>query len=299
MTQTGGPSDLAALRELVRVELARAVRAAGIAERHERLTTTARETARPFHERMASTHRSSERRHRASAAMHAYYADRLQLWSATDVRDLTDAPTFISAVAEVTGSPSAAVTLITPESALGRGVTVAAASDEVAEAAADLEMVLGEGPTYAILSGTPHATCRADELSRCWPLYGPAVAELGIRSVRTARLGPESAPLGAVTAFSREPDGGDGAALQSVAEALTATALEPADRPDPDELPAHPLFAELDLRAAVHQAAGMVMVTHGCGFADALALLRAHAFALDRPLTWVALAVVERTLTLS
>jgi hypothetical protein len=52
----------------------------------------------------------------------------------------------------------------------------------------------------------------------------------------------------------------------------------------------------LDDRAEIHQATGMVAVQLGVDLSTALVRLRAHAFAQDRLLSEVAVAVVARTL---
>ena len=52
-------------------------------------------------------------------------------------------------------------------------------------------------------------------------------------------------------------------------------------------------------RAEVHQASGMVAVQLGVSVGDALARLRAHAFAEGRPLAAVAEDVVSRRLRLT
>jgi AmiR/NasT family two-component response regulator len=54
--------------------------------------------------------------------------------------------------------------------------------------------------------------------------------------------------------------------------------------------------AALASRAEVHQATGMVSVQAGLDLADALAVLRAHAFTSGRPLNDVAGDVVARRL---
>jgi AmiR/NasT family two-component response regulator len=58
-------------------------------------------------------------------------------------------------------------------------------------------------------------------------------------------------------------------------------------------------FEETDFQPVVHQAAGMISVYHGFGIDDAEALLRAHSFAEDRPVTDVARDVVQRRTRLS
>jgi hypothetical protein len=56
------------------LERARARRAAGIAERHERLAHVGSEASRTLHLRMAGTHRQVAARHDAAAATHSAFA---------------------------------------------------------------------------------------------------------------------------------------------------------------------------------------------------------------------------------
>ena len=65
-----------------------------------------------------------------------------------------------------------------------------------------------------------------------------------------------------------------------------------------DGVPALPLFGEADFPAGVHQAAGMVSQQCGCGPSDALALLRARAFADGRTAEEIAAAVLRGELRL-
>ncbi|OXM46274.1 ANTAR domain-containing protein [Amycolatopsis alba] len=281
----------AAMRRFVEEERGRAIRAASRAERHEGLIETAGTEMRPFHRRMAGLHRDTERRHRASAELHATHADSLESWAARDSRTLP--PKFMTAVAQASGSRSMTVTL------LGRNNVEAAvaSSDPIAEAAHDLEYVIGEGPSRtAMIRPAPLSVCGEEALTREWPTFGPAVRELGIWAVASARLGAIDLPLGALTAYrtGAEPDPVSARSVGSVAEVLTATALR-LDEPSGDGLPPHPLFDEVDQHLVVHQATGAVMISDECTAADALALIRARAFVRNQSITEVALEIVARS----
>jgi AmiR/NasT family two-component response regulator len=64
-------------------------------------------------------------------------------------------------------------------------------------------------------------------------------------------------------------------------------------------LPDSPLLdGAADLRAVVHQAAGMVSVQSDCTITDALDLIRARAFADDQPIDEVSTRIVQRALRL-
>lgn len=283
--------DLAVVLGLVETERLRAERAAGVAARHEGLAATASAGMRAFHLRMAEVHRDSERAHRAAVAMHVCYAER----AVGRGPEPSETPTFIEAIAEACGAHSTAVTLFGSRA----DDSMAATSDPLAEAAQDLEYVYGEGPAIAALTGPGELSLRGGELSRHWPQFGAAVQEIGVVSVVSARLGAATSPLGAITVYQPQSEDGTLAvgSLSAVAEALTNTALLPIVEAE-DGLPAHPLFDDVGLRLVVHQAAGVVMTTGNCGAADALALIRAHAFATGRSVLDVALAIVDRTVVL-
>jgi hypothetical protein len=85
-------------------------------------------------------------------------------------------------------------------------------------------------------------------------------------------------------------------AVCTVADALVHTVLLDPDSADPLDLP---LLAGADHRAVVHQASGMIAQQLGCGTEDALAMLRARAFAEDTPLGAIAVEVVHRRSRLS
>ncbi len=290
---TGGRYDPAVLRGLIASERGRAERAAGVAGRHEGLVETAIESMRSFHQGMAELNRATERRHHAAADLHAGYAEAVKTWADDPAGGR---PTFMAAVAEASGIRSLAVTLFDT----GDAEVAVVVSDPVAARAHDLEYVFGEGPCRG-LPLTP-GVCGEPELSARWPQFGHAAREFGVRAVVSARLGLWEAPRGTLTAYRTEPEPAAEVAssVRVVADALTATALDPAVRLDGDDgLPAHPLFGDVDLRVVVHQATGVVMATHGCPASDALALVRAHAFARSESLTELALAIVSRTYKLT
>lgn len=56
------------------------------------------------------------------------------------------------------------------------------------------------------------------------------------------------------------------------------------------------LVAMIEDRAEVHQATGMISIQAALGLADALVLLRAHAYAAERPILNVARDVITRDL---
>ncbi|RSN59328.1 transcription antitermination regulator [Amycolatopsis sp. WAC 04182] len=292
----GGRYDPPALRRLVVIARGRADRAAAVALRHESLMETAAASMRPFHRRMADLHRATERKHRVAAELHASYLDAVGHWADRPEQSPGLPPAFMTAVAETTGIRSLAVALFTT----GGSEASVVVSDPLAAKAHDLEDILGEGPSRD--EPLKPGVCFEPELVSRWPRFGLAARELGVRAVVSARLGVAGRPMGTLTAYRPEPEPSAELArsLESLAEALTTTALNPEVRLDgEDGLPVHPLFGDIDLRVVVHQATGVVMAGRDCTASDALAMIRAHAFAQDVSVTELAKAIVARTYRLS
>jgi len=282
---------VARLRERAAEERRRAARAAEIAARYEEQSAAGPEHLRPLRIRMAVLHRQMQTRHRTSAALHEVHAIRMEAWA--DGRGTAFRPVFMSAVAAAMGVRSAAATL------RGRrpAAVVTAASDAVARAAYDLEVALGEGPAVTAMTAGVPVSAVGGSLPYRWPLYGPAIGELGVRAVVAVPLRNAAGCIGTLCAYSPEPVLPDGAvaAAGRVADAVTYTML----LPPPDQIADGgirdvPLFGESDYQAVVHQAAGMVAVQVGCAVDDAECLLRARAFADGRPVEEVALSVLRR-----
>jgi hypothetical protein len=241
----------------------------------------------PLFERMAVLYRRLAARHTAAADLHERHIARIKLWISAQE---TTRPTLLNTVAATLSIPAAAVTL----RGLRHSSVVVATSDAVAEAAQDLERVMDEGPTTAVMAdGTAVRLGEAAMLGR-WPRYGPAAAELGVRSVVAAPLRLSTVCLGAICAYDSalviRPD--VASATEAVADALTQSVLDSVQSGD-----ALGLFEE-DFQPLVHQATGMIAVYHGCDVSDAEELLRAHAFAENRPVADVASDVVNRRTSL-
>jgi len=289
------PDDAAAvvarLGERVAEERQRAVRAAEIAARYEEQAAAGPEHLRSLRTRMAVLHWQMRTRHRTSAALHEVHAIRMEAWA--DGRGPAFRPVFMSAVAAAMGVGSAAATL------RGRrlAAVATAASDALARAAHDLEVAVGEGPAVTAMTAGVPVSAVGGSLPDRWPLYGPAVGELGVRAVVAVPLRHASGCIGTLCAYSPEPvlPYGVAAAAGRVADAVTHTMLlQPPDLTADGDVRDVPLFGEIDYQAVVHQAAGMAAVQVGCGIDDAERLLRARAFADGRPVQEVALSVLRR-----
>ena len=178
-------------------------------------------------------------------------------------------------------------------------ITVAASS-EASVLVEELQFTLGEGPcidAYASRSPVlvPDLSATA---AKSWPGYAPAAQDHGVRAVFAFPLQVGAARLGALDVY-RDHTGSLSAetlsraltfaevAMQGLLDAGTGT-QETADMMDESE----------GNRLEVYQAQGMVMVQLGVGAEEALARLRAFAYAHERRLNDVARDVIGRRLEL-
>jgi hypothetical protein len=283
-------AEICALWQRAAAGRQRAARAASLADEHEARAVLAPESLRALHVRMKDLYRRIEVRHLAAVRVTELHALRMERWlNGADGQPAR--PVFMAAVASALGAPSAAATLRGQRHAS----VVVAVSDATARAAHELEIVMSEGPAADAAAGTSIAVAGSALLDR-WPRYGPAVAELGVRAVTAAPLGPPGARLGALCAYAAEPVIRDGAAAATdrMAVALTQMVLLDARVPGSGQDAAVlPVFGEDGYPAVVHQAAGMVSVQCGCGIDDAEDLLAARAFATSTSVEQIAIQVVR------
>lgn len=161
---------------------------------------------------------------------------------------------------------------------------LAAASDRVSEQIEELQFVLGEGPcldAYAarhpVLESDLHTTSR-------WPGYGPEAIEHGVRAVFAFPLQIGAARLGVMDVYRTAPGPLDRDVLtraMSFADLAVDALLDGQDGADDGTLGGD-LGDALDHRAEIYQAQGMIMVDLGVPLTEALARLRAHAYATGR-----------------
>ena len=280
------------------VELRRAEREAEVAERHETAADGCPPRLREHHTRMAAVHRQAERRHRAAAAVHQSFAERVRTWSAAIApadrgRPLVLTPLLLAAVADSAEAQGAAVTLFGQD----REEVLSAASDSKVKSVQDLEFVCGEGPAHTCNRLRRAVTATGAELTMRWPLYGPAAALLGVQRLAAVPIEIGLRPVGALTVY--EPVTRRGVAdldlLRTIAGTLHSIALAGAGGPGDR----YPLFSAADWHGVVHQATGIVAVQRGCSLADALAVIKARAFAADVPVDTLAADVVARRVQLA
>jgi hypothetical protein len=126
------------------------------------------------------------------------------------------------------------------------------------------------------------------------------VTELGVQAVLAVPL-PPAGSRGALCAYDRQPAITDHAAAAAgrIAAALARALVTVAPSQGYSKGDSALLrFGLTDDQAVVHQAAGMVSAHCRCSIGDALALLRARAFADGQPVEQVAHAVVRDGLRL-
>jgi hypothetical protein len=187
---------------------------------------------------------------------------------------------------------------------MGRGGTVREpvfATDARSGELGELQFTLGEGPCMDAMAG--NETVLAADLTsagseRRWPVFAPAAVALGVRGVFSIPIGAGAVRFGALDLYRDRPGPLSHGQLLDVlayADALLVLMLDHRGGISPS------LDRFLDeefteRRAGVHQAAGMVCAQLGVKVADALARLRAYAYAQDRRLAEVSAAVVARRL---
>ena len=170
--------------------------------------------------------------------------------------------------------------------------TTLAATDELAERIEDLQDLLREGPGLdAFRTGEPVVLSRAEQ-QRAWPLLVQALGDEHVPElVLGVPMSPQSDVLGAVTLHTSaaEPPALDIDEIKFLADAVGVAILGTFERQDSMDL-------VWRTRDRVNQATGMVVAQLRVRPTDALAVLRAHAFAHGASLDEVAETVLHREL---
>lgn len=199
-----------------------------------------------------------------------------------------------TAYRDLAGATGAAITVRygTPER-----VTLAV-TDQAAGRLEDLQDVVGEGPGHAAwrTGQIEIGTLPVRSTSR-WSLFDAAAEDVvDSASIHAVPMRPSRETFGVATLYqvprADQPLRLDRAELQFLANALGAALLRDATALE-EEHAAGPWAS----RAQIHQATGMVVAQLHVSPEDALALLRAHAYAHQASLSHIAASVVERRLT--
>lgn len=163
-----------------------------------------------------------------------------------------------------------------------------------------LQIDLGEGPGHdAYRDGEP--VLAADLTSDgTWPAFSAAALEAGIRAAFSFPLRSGAVRIGSLNVYrdlavALTPDQyRDGMVFAALARELLVSLQAEVGTSD-----LHDVFGETGRDTwEVHQASGMVSAQLGVSVTDAAALLRAHAYAEERPVSEVAADVVTRRLHL-
>ncbi len=167
----------------------------------------------------------------------------------------------------------------------------------------ELQFTLGEGPCLdSVLVGAPVlAPDLADPAELRWPAFTSAVRESGITAVFALPVSITSHHVGALDLYraSAGPlteESMAGALLAAELAVLPLLDLMTADVDWDSASQGEDGWEQLASleRVEVYQATGMVMGALGVGSAEALVLLRAHAFSLGLTASELAWQVVER-----
>jgi GAF domain-containing protein len=179
---------------------------------------------------------------------------------------------------------------------------VAASSDPVSEHLEGLQFTLGEGPCLdAIAARQPVLEPDlARAASRRWLGYGPAAMEQGARAVFAFPLQIGGVQLGVLDVYRDEPGGMSADALTEAmifADLAVETLIDGQEHAAAGRAP-EDLDRALDPHYLVYQAQGMTMIDLGVPLDEAMARLRAYAYAHGRPLRAVAADIVAGRLQL-
>jgi GAF domain-containing protein len=190
----------------------------------------------------------------------------------------------------------AGVSMMTGDGARGVG----AASDPGSARLEELQFTLGEGPCIdAYASRSPVLVPElADGGMTRWPVYAPTVVENGVRAVFAFPLQIGAARLGVLEVFRDRPGALTSDELRQAVLLADVTVAALLDQHEQGGTVAgiDDLDEAIEDRAELFQAQGMVMVQLGVSLGDAMARMRAYAYAQNRRLGEVASDIVARRL---
>jgi len=201
----------------------------------------------------------------------------------------------VTTAVPVTG---AGIALMIPS---GHGGTLAA-TDEAAGVIENLQETLGEGPCLnAFHDRRPVLHPDLPEAATRWPAFTPAATQAGIAAVFAFPLQIGAIRLGVLDLYRDAPGSLDTLQLTEAIDYATAATTMLVDlqhATSPGEL--HPQLADAaDEHREIHQATGVIAAQASVPINEALLLLRARAYADERPLLGLAQDVVARRVTFS
>lgn len=172
-------------------------------------------------------------------------------------------------------------------------------SDALASRLEELQFDLGEGPRWeAVRSRTPVLLPNVALMSReKWPVFAKALQETEAQALFVFPIVVGAMDIGVVELYRITPGGFSQSELET-ARALTDEAgwslLRQILVPDSGE--DSPTASSSPFRRDIHQATGMILAQTGGTAAEALLLLRAHAFANGKTLRETSFEVLQRRL---
>ncbi|MDA0567373.1 GAF and ANTAR domain-containing protein [Streptomonospora sp. S1-112] len=192
-----------------------------------------------------------------------------------------------------------AVTLIGADTAR----EVACATDQRSRRLEELQFMLGEGPCLESFAlGAPVLASDLAAESARWPVFAPAAVDAGARSVFSFPLQFGAVAIGTFEVHRRAAGPLSGEELGNALVLADTVALLLLDSHGRDEGTGHLADAQPwlapDYHTEVYQATGMLSVQLGIGLDDALARLRAHAFANELTVSAVAREILAGRLRL-
>ena len=170
------------------------------------------------------------------------------------------------------------------------------------EALEDIQFTLGVGPCQdAYATGVPLLVPRLDQVASArWPAFIAEAAAVGVHAVFAYPLTNRGAKVGVMTLYQDLPGAlsqTQSADCLAIADVLATTMLGLIAASPPGTIPT--LVDEaVAHRAEVHQATGMVSAQLDISVADALARIRAYAYATDQSIRVVAADIVARRMRL-
>jgi hypothetical protein len=176
------------------------------------------------------------------------------------------------------------------------------ATDPQAAELDELQFTLGEGPcadAFRTASPVLVADLAAPSWQEWWPGFTPAAVTAGVAAVFAFPLVQGAIRVGVLGLYRETPGSLSPGALSDVLMcADLALLLLLNSRAGVDGADGWATDGWSDDHALVYQATGMLSAQRGVGLEEALALLRAYAFAHDLTLDEVATSVVARRLRL-
>ncbi len=174
-------------------------------------------------------------------------------------------------------------------------------TDDVAARLEDLQDVLGEGPgAQAYLEDEIVVLHLGDDRVRLWPRFTEAARDmLGELSLHAVPIRPGRNVLGVLSVYgrTRRPLTRDEQTTQLLVNAVGVALIDDAEEMANQDNPL--ADGPWSARDQIHQATGMVIAQLGVGPEDAVAMLRAHAYAHELTLAEISEQVLTRRLDFS